>query len=124
MLFFTAKEMGFMRIFLPNFILENTLWSYVLIVHLLLLMMGQYFNSLLQAEGQFTRSGILSIVGSVLLLTLYWIQYSGQVDTGIMPHLLDCRQFVSSGWYPVFCSNATTVSDRSNLFCFSTFRGF
>jgi hypothetical protein len=74
-----------MRIFLPNFILENTLWSYVLIVHLLLLMMGQYFNSLLQAEGQFTRSGILSIVGSVLLLTLYWIQYSGQVDTGIMP---------------------------------------
>mgnify|MGYP000899080319 FL=1 len=85
MLFFTAKEMGFMRIFLPNFILENTLWSYVLIVHLLLLMMSQYFNSLLQAEGQFTRSGILSIVGSVLLLTLYWIQYSGQVNTGIMP---------------------------------------
>ncbi len=83
--FLTAKELDFMRIFLPNFILENNLWSYVLIVHLLLLMMGQYFNSLLQAEGQFTRSGIISILGSVLLLTLYWLKYNGQVASGILP---------------------------------------
>ncbi len=82
---FLFKEMNFMSIFLPRFILENELWLYVLIVHLLLLMMNQYFNSLLQAENCFVWSGIISGLGSALLLLLYVLKYYMQVTVGIEP---------------------------------------
>lgn len=74
-IFFLTRGLQVSNIFLPVFVLKNNLWSYVLVVHLLVLIMNQYFNALLQAENNFISAGFVTALGSAFLFVLYAAKY-------------------------------------------------
>lgn len=97
-LFFIAKGTNMLDVFLPDFVLKNDAWACVLLIHLLLLMLNQYFISLLQAENSFISSGVISVIGSVLLLLMYSFKYFEWVIIDFPPiYWILCSLFVTAG---------------------------
>ena len=84
-LYIVLNNFNLLTIFLPEFILSSLKWSMILFLHLLFMIINQYYQSLLQAENNFKKSGITIISGSLLLLTLYLTKYFKLINIPIQP---------------------------------------
>ncbi len=76
-LFYAAKNSSVAGIFLPAFVLNNNIWVLVLFVHLLLMMVNQFFLAVLQGENKFKAAGLINVAGCLLQLTCYAAWYYG-----------------------------------------------
>lgn len=81
--FIFFKHLGFLNFVLPEFIQSNGLWQIVMFMQLLILGMGQFFQSVLVSENNFKKVSLITITGSFVLLFLYAIQFFQWIDMGI-----------------------------------------
>ena len=72
---FILHQLGYLTIFLPEFILSSSTWMYVLVAHLCFMLFNSLFQSILQAENEFKKSGIISALGSLILVIVYALKY-------------------------------------------------
>lgn len=82
---FFLHQIGYLTIFLPEFILSSAKWMYVLIAHLCFMLFNSLFQAILQAENEFKKSGIISALGSLILLVIYTIKYYQFLGQNIEP---------------------------------------
>lgn len=76
LLFYGLNRIGGLTIFLPEFILSSSTWILILFAHLFFMIFNIFFQSILQAENDFKKSGITTATGSLLLLLLYVLKYN------------------------------------------------
>jgi O-antigen/teichoic acid export membrane protein len=80
---FILHQLGYLTIFLPEFILSSATWLYVLAAHLCFMIFNSLFQAILQAENEFKKSGIISAVGSLILVIVYALKYYNILDHDI-----------------------------------------
>ncbi|HMN33086.1 MAG TPA: polysaccharide biosynthesis C-terminal domain-containing protein [Chitinophagaceae bacterium] len=75
----------FIQVFLPHFIQSNYTWTFVMFMQLSMMSMNQYLQSILIAENKFSKSGYITIIGSLALLFLYSLKFFNFVSSNIEP---------------------------------------
>ena len=74
-----------LRILLPVQLLENKIWIWLLITHLLFVLLNLFMNSILQAEGHFKQSSRIQIIGSLFLLIFYTLKFAEIISVQVAP---------------------------------------
>lgn len=71
--------------FIPTLFHHNSVWFWLMLLHLLLVLLNIFLSSILQAEGLFSKASYILISGSITLLLLYALRYFAITGIHIPP---------------------------------------
>lgn len=75
MILFIFHQSGILFNILPSVIYSSTVWFWIMILHLVLVLFNIFLSSIIQAEAHFGKSGGIAVTGSLIQLTMYAIYY-------------------------------------------------
>ena len=71
--------------FIPTLFHHNSVWFWLMLLHLLLVLLNIFLSSILQAEALFGKASYILISGSITLLLLYALRYFALTGIHIPP---------------------------------------
>ena len=71
--------------FIPTLFHHNSVWFWLMLLHLLLVLLNIFLSSILQAEALFGKASYILISGSITLLSLYALRYFAITGIHIPP---------------------------------------
>jgi len=71
--------------FIPTLFHHNSVWFWLMLLHLLLVLLNIFLSSILQAEALFGKASYILISGSITLLLLYTLRYFAITGIHIPP---------------------------------------
>jgi len=88
--------------FIPTLFHHNSVWFWLMLLHLLLVLLNIFLSSILQAEALFSKASYILISGSITLLLLYALRYFAITGIHIPPLNWILRALISSQLIQLF----------------------
>jgi O-antigen/teichoic acid export membrane protein len=79
------QQTALLSTFIPTLFHHNSVWFWLMLLHLLLVLLNIFLSSILQAEGLFSKASYILISGSITLLLLYALRYFAITGIHIPP---------------------------------------
>lgn len=79
------QQTALLSTFIPTLFHHNSVWFWLMLLHLLLVLLNIFLSSILQAEALFGKASYILISGSITLLLLYALRYFAITGIHIPP---------------------------------------
>ncbi len=79
------QQTALLSTFIPTLFHHNSVWFWLMLLHLLLVLLNIFLSSILQAEALFGKASYILISGSITLLLLYALRYFALTGIHIPP---------------------------------------
>lgn len=79
------QQTALLSTFIPTLFHHNSVWFWLMLLHLLLVLLNIFLSSILQAEALFGKASYILISGSITLLALYALRYFAITGIHIPP---------------------------------------
>ena len=79
------QQTALLSTFIPTLFHHNSVWFWLMLLHLLLVLLNIFLSSILQAEALFGKASYILISGSLTLLALYALRYFAITSIHIPP---------------------------------------
>lgn len=79
------QQTALLSTFIPTLFHHNSVWFWLMLLHLLLVLLNIFLSSILQAEALFGKASYILIFGSITLLLLYALRYFAITGIHIPP---------------------------------------
>ena len=79
------QQTALLSTFIPTLFHHNSVWFWLMLLHLLLVLLNIFLSSILQAEALFSKASYILISGSITLLLLYALRYFAITGIHIPP---------------------------------------
>ena len=79
------QQTALLSTFIPTLFHHNSVWFWLMLLHLLLVLLNIFLSSILQAEALFSKASYILISGSITLLALYALRYFAITGIHIPP---------------------------------------